>query len=768
MTSTRTPMALAAIVGVLMLPGAPSAARTSPTVSPGSPAGEVFQMIASSLETLGATEAMVDAAREPEVGEREYPYVVPAGDLDDDGLPDVVTVTSIPDAVGVTSEIVLTARRGLDGTVLWTLPTGTTGLSAAVPATVGQGADHGLLLVSYRASLLVGAVGGTHTAEGFYGFFGTGANVSAEVLAISGAGQELWRYQSPVGHFVYPPVAAVAEPLVAENVPVVGGTLDATSSPATDVLVALYDRAPTAEGQDDRVRTIVIDGADGSESSTAITDITGARTSVAPAPDLDGDGLHDYTVLVDAVTEEAVSGIRARRSTDGALLWTSPRDVNWLQHRPKWPGDVTGDGIGDLVLDDFGTPPGPYNEAMGTGKVALLDGATGTQAWEVAADTARTLGDVTGDGRAEVLVATSFRRQAVVGLRYEALTDEGSAWAVEFPLPRQGTTQATLTFVEAGDVGDDGGPEDGDGVPDFAHHLRLLDSSGELVREDARVIDGRTGETLRSSPLGGTPLRASVDGAGDDVALVEAWGPSVRDVSTLDGLSGTELWRARLRARGATRVTGFQVWARDLDGDQRAEIIATAASITTTLTVPQGVERNERFVDAWVLSGADGSLLWHSDPLVVPETAEVDGVVRPGQPFEWDGTQATGAYVVWQLSADCGSSGAPYRCDRLLLQLSNPPDPGEGTRTATATVEIGEFAPMPAPGSDFDLYVYESDGFGTEGALIDESAGIDPVERVQFPLTTTEAAPSGYVLVEVLYYQSVESGYTGKASLETG
>lgn len=165
MGPARLPAALMATALVLTFPNvAPATPSSSDT---GMAVPEYLEMIASSLRDLGATEEIVAAARTVEEGERGYPYVVPVNDLDRDGLSDVVTVTTIPDEADVsTSDVLVTARRGVDGSVLWTFPTGTTGVSAVVPATAGEGAGQGLLLVSYRASLLTGAVGNAHTAEG--------------------------------------------------------------------------------------------------------------------------------------------------------------------------------------------------------------------------------------------------------------------------------------------------------------------------------------------------------------------------------------------------------------------------------------------------------------------------------------------------------------------------------------------------------------------------------------------------------------------------
>jgi hypothetical protein len=146
--------------------------------------------------------------------------------------------------------------------------------------------------------------------------------------------------------------------------------------------------------------------------------------AVAGAGDVDGDGLGD--VLVGAHRENpGASPNHAGRAylfsgADGSLLHTltSPNEegggcFGWSV---SGAGDVTGDGLADVIVGAYGEDPGPSPD--GSGRAYLFDGPTGTLfralaspneqaagyfAWSVSG-----LGDVDGDGRGDVVVGAPW------------------------------------------------------------------------------------------------------------------------------------------------------------------------------------------------------------------------------------------------------------------------------------------------------------------------------------------------------------------------
>ena len=117
---------------------------------------------------------------------------------------------------------------------------------------------------------------------------------------------------------------------------------------------------------------------------------TGIGLEVADAGDLDGDGAHDLA------TTGSTGGAqtRAYSGQTAALLWTKPNSPTFLL---RSVGDVNGDGVAELVAAG---PNGPIFPGFGQ----LLDGATGvflktlTGAFPYSFLSMAAPGDVTGDG----------------------------------------------------------------------------------------------------------------------------------------------------------------------------------------------------------------------------------------------------------------------------------------------------------------------------------------------------------------------------------
>lgn len=146
-----------------------------------------------------------------------------------------------------------------------------------------------------------------------------------------------------------------------------------------------------------------------------------------------------------------------------------------------------------------------------------------------------------------------------------------------------------------------------------------------------------------------------------------------------------------------------------------------------------------------------------------------------GQTITWDGAQAIGANVNYFdiTEGNGGSYAAPGTCttdarsycDTTLVKVTNPvPDEdADGVLTKTARVTISDYGPVPDPATDFDLLAFKSDANGTQGAEYARDGNLDDTanETVSFSVKTTRAEPEQWVLVQVVYFASLNSGYKG-------
>lgn len=160
----------------------------------------------------------------------------------------------------------------------------------------------------------------------------------------------------------------------------------------------------------------------------------------------------------------------------------------------------------------------------------------------------------------------------------------------------------------------------------------------------------------------------------------------------------------------------------------------------------------------------------------LPPIADQTGKVEVGAPFTWTGTATTGLNVAnyWPPTGEgtCTHNVESY-CETVFIEFSNPLtqaeiDAGKTKHTKMATITINNFGPVPDPATDFDLVVFESDAAGTKGEEIGSSANYGPDqagdESVSISLTTTISQPSVFVLVDVVYFAVLGTGYSGSAS----
>ena len=130
----------------------------------------------------------------------------------------------------------------------------------------------------------------------------------------------------------------------------------------------------------------------------------------------------------------------------------------------------------------------------------------------------------------------------------------------------------------------------------------------------------------------------------------------------------------------------------------------------------------------------------------------------PAAAVSWTGDSATAAHQTYTSSSGepCGKQPHNY-CDITLLNVNVEPSFWD-TRGGGVTIHVGDYT---VEASDFDLYVYESNANGRLGDFVDLS-GEPPGSEEE--LTIDEA--SGYYLIQVVYFATVQSSYEGTAAFD--
>jgi hypothetical protein len=128
------------------------------------------------------------------------------------------------------------------------------------------------------------------------------------------------------------------------------------------------------------------------------------------------------------------------------------------------------------------------------------------------------------------------------------------------------------------------------------------------------------------------------------------------------------------------------------------------------------------------------------------------GTVTPAAPFTWAGAVASGQNQSFDPDAagPCGKTETDY-CDITLVNARA----GDFYDTSAGGVEFSTGGAR--PGTDVDLFVYESDASGNVGDFVGVSAGATDEERVSI------VGATGYFLVVVVYFDATDTGYDGRA-----
>lgn len=512
-------------------------------------------------------------------------YLVPAGDLDGvkgDDFVDVRYHVTIDDTTGWSEAVTLAARRGTDGSQLWTTSLPAASYVVPLVSKVGVDGKRGVLIISY--DWVMGDADDVDAAA-----------LDLTALAFAGAtGTPLWATRAPGAYQSTPATdGAVADTVAA-------GLLDGVTGAAGDVLLstATYTEYAAAGYSGAAVQPSLLDGATGAIRPLGVPAYhANPHWFYEAVGDLDKDGLDDVVVVARDEAGMSLSGIS---SLTGATLWTNtsiPMGYDW------WtvgvPGDATGDGAEDLTV----AVPGPEAASgavtfpvgdvsatavkRGGPAVVLVNGATGKTAWSKRGHAARGIGDADRKKGSEVVVVetlTGNRSGFVAG----AYTGTGKRlWSLTrqlktYPSP-YASSRPPWQFVA--DV-------HGDGVTDLYFSILSRGRSGGVTDHLGGVVNGRSGKVTKD--VRGTylfPTSATFDGKGAD-AFQAFDGSRSFLVIAHAGDTRAPLW-------GVEVPVGGYFWRTSsafADSDKCSELVL-------------GVTDGETFTDV-VMAGRSGRPLW--------------------------------------------------------------------------------------------------------------------------------------------------------------
>lgn len=306
--------------------------------------------------------------------------VRPAGDVDGDGVVDVIAGYRTGSSAAGTGTGTARVWSGATGAILWTF-VGTAPQQLFGRSAAGAGDVNG----DGRADLIIGAAG---------------ADVAGQDVGFARV------YSGADGSLLHALVGPFALARFGTSVTGLG---DVNGDGRDDFAVSGQPDAPTPKPAG-FVR--VYSGANG----TLIREHAGASAlsrlgcAIADAGDVDGDGVHDLVAgdWRDATGGAAAGAVRVFSGATGAELFAFYGTVanGRLGSSVAGAGDVDGDGRADLIA---GAPQG------GTGYARVWSGAGGAVLMNLVGDTVNDqfgigvagLGDVDGDGRDDVAVGAS-------------------------------------------------------------------------------------------------------------------------------------------------------------------------------------------------------------------------------------------------------------------------------------------------------------------------------------------------------------------------
>jgi len=567
------------LVGVLCLTALPLSASATSTQVTARPVSRVERALSGAARVGASTEALAAArARvEPGDGPFDYAYVEDAGDLDGDGLSDLLDIRDhgIPEdqldgwtVIHYTTTVV--ALRGRDAKPLWSRTFAQDEFVVPIRAKVGPTGKRGVIFAVY-ANFRPGGLGV--------------GDAGLTLLALDAKGTEVWNRAIPGAYASACALVACAGP---DAYPVLEDTFDALQGPALDLLVGVVSQASGAAAWVDHERFLIVNGVDGALTDTGVAGVTpNGYVGAAAVPDLDHNGKPDFVVLAGDAEAKSMT-VTAYDSAGGEAIWTTAV-ASYRARRVLVVGDTNGDRVPDLAVTDY------YAYAGDDSATAhLIDGKTGARRWSKHGR-AVALGDINRDRRADVaLLRYGTKGQASV--RAEVYDNGGKLrWAVSRSLPEPSSGGSASPSAPPGDLAVAasspsatafiglGGDMNADGVPDLGFSVTAT-PQGKTTRRDEGWIDGRTGRVRRDPTRDLVMLDHAVDGRGTDTVATTTAGGRLTVIAHA-GDTGRLLWRVSVPL-AAGSGDPFGRLAVHLSGRRCADVLVSVAyGNTTTQTI---------------------------------------------------------------------------------------------------------------------------------------------------------------------------------------
>ncbi len=384
-----------------------------------------------------------------------------------------------------------------------------------------------------------------------------------------------------------------------------------------------------------------------------------------PAGDLNGDGAEDLLVYTQQnFTTYWTAEIFAVQGSNGGTLWSktaSTEDNTWI-YAADPAGDLNDDGKSDVVMQHE-----RYNPSVDdyTTTIYALHGKSGSAIWSdesTAPDSWMDVypaGDLDGDGKDDVLLYP---------WEYNPSTNR---WYVDIVYARRGydnhplwtKTGTNMGFRSAGDL-------NGDDADDLLFYECIYDTSNNIyLQTDVSAVKGRDGSTLwTKTRSGGNYINAlpagdlNGDGAEDVVVYNINYGSYDPDldeiyvdiISAVKGSNGSVLWsKSSLENRWID--TWYVGYTGDFDGDGTDDVLVctyiyNSHSDRYILTVMSAVRGN------------DGKVLWSKS--AIRGDLNCDGTLSPA-----DAVIALDLAVRGDLrsDADVSDDGCVTTLDALMI-----------------------------------------------------------------------------------------------------